>query len=196
VSGQEPAAALTVVRSILADMRYNTRKPDLPAGYTHSWKPEQWAAEIEKYLPALPATAPPAERGDDVTATVSELRSGEENDGVLESTDLYVRGRGLSLLVNVDVSGGATYSLTVDRQQRQRGYIMKAAPPTEKAPDIVKALELVAEARAILASAATADRKDACGAMCPLTNARCELPAGHENHRGPYEQGIVQWPRK
>jgi hypothetical protein len=154
VSGQEQDAvlALTVVRSILADMRFNTRKPDLPSGYTHSWKPEQWAAEIEKYLPAL-AAAPAVLEWVRKVAAIPICSDAGESGRCCTDSGPYC---GVHLFDDY----------------------------------------LVEEARAILASAATADRKDACGAICPLTNARCELPAGHENHRGPYEHGIVQWPRK
>ena len=57
-----------------------------------------------------------------VSCRVSELRQGEENDGPLDSTDLFLEGRGISLLVNVSAPGKATYSLLVDRK-RQSGYI-------------------------------------------------------------------------
>jgi hypothetical protein len=62
----------------------------------------------------------------DVTATVSEIRSGEENERPIESADLYVEGRGLSLVVTVTAHGVATYSLVVDGQSRQSGFITKS----------------------------------------------------------------------
>ena len=58
-----------------------------------------------------------------VTATVSALRHGEDGDGTMESTDLYVKGRGIALLVNVAAGHQATYSLIVDGQERQSGTI-------------------------------------------------------------------------
>lgn len=64
-----------------------------------------------------------------ITCAVSEIRQGEENDGQLESTDLYIRGRGLSLLVNVTVEGEATYTFIADGQERQSGTLREPDAP-------------------------------------------------------------------
>jgi hypothetical protein len=68
-----------------------------------------------------------------VIASVSDLRAGEENDGPLESTDLWVHGRGISLLVNVRAGGSTTYSLIVDGQTESGGYVGAAASSVEPA---------------------------------------------------------------
>lgn len=58
-----------------------------------------------------------------VTANVTEIRAGEANDGPLESTDLYISGRGISLLINVKAGAVFTYSLTVDGEDRSYGTV-------------------------------------------------------------------------
>lgn len=61
---------------------------------------------------------------DDVTIDVSPIRSGEENDGALQSTDLFVEGRGISLLINITKNGVLTYCLSVDRQRQSVGTMI------------------------------------------------------------------------
>jgi len=76
---------------------------------------------------------PDGRREEPVRVAISELRAGEENDGPLESTDLFLEGRGISLLVNVEVGGRATYSLSSDGQPVSNGWI--AGPDGRRAPD-------------------------------------------------------------
>ena len=80
---------------------------------------EQAQAEIVTLKAAL------AER---FLLSVSEIREGEDNSGPLESTDLYLRGRGLSLLVNAEAGSKLTYALGVDGQHVEGGTI---GVPTE-----------------------------------------------------------------
>jgi hypothetical protein len=65
----------------------------------------------------------------DVSASLSELHEynpeDEEFTGPLESMDLFVEGRGIRLLVNVTLTGVATYSLSVDGVRHSGGYITK-----------------------------------------------------------------------
>ena len=59
---------------------------------------------------------------------VSELREGEENDGPLQSTDLHLEGRGISLLCNVTAGQRFTYSLIVDGNKVESGTVGASAP--------------------------------------------------------------------
>lgn len=70
--------------------------------------------------------------------TVSELRAGEENDGPLESTDLFLDGRGISLLCNVLAGQQFTYSLSVDGKRIQGGTVGPAAPAEAVRPLIAR----------------------------------------------------------
>ena len=54
---------------------------------------------------------------------VSGLRGGEDNSGPLESTDLFLEGRGVSLLINVEAGQSFTYSLSVDGQTVRYGSV-------------------------------------------------------------------------
>ena len=58
-----------------------------------------------------------------VTADVSEIRGGEEHDGPLESMDLSVVGRGVSLLVNMPAGSRLTYALSVDGRPQASGTV-------------------------------------------------------------------------
>lgn len=58
-----------------------------------------------------------------VKAYVSPIRGGDENDGPLESTDLYIVGRGISILCNVPAGQGFTYSMLVDHEPGQSGWV-------------------------------------------------------------------------
>jgi hypothetical protein len=62
-----------------------------------------------------------------VKCFVSELRAGEENDGRLESTDLFIQGRGVQLLCNVPAGQGFTYSLIVDSEPTHGGWVGQEA---------------------------------------------------------------------
>ena len=72
---------------------------------------------------ALLREAADALRAAPVTATVSPIREGDENDGKLESTDLFVRGRGIALLCNVTAGQAFTYSLIVDGAPQASGWV-------------------------------------------------------------------------
>lgn len=61
--------------------------------------------------------------------SVSEIREGEANDGELLSTDLLVQYRGLSVLVNVDVKGNASYSLKSGKAQKHALFVKALAQP-------------------------------------------------------------------
>lgn len=72
-----------------------------------------------------------------VTAYVSEIREGETNEGALKSTDLYVAGRGISLLVNVEAGESFTYSLGVDGGERRSGTVgTRSVAPASEAPEV------------------------------------------------------------
>ncbi len=58
-----------------------------------------------------------------VHVAVSPIHTEEDNTGSLESTDLFVTGRGVSLLVNMTVEGELTYSLGVDGLPTQSGTV-------------------------------------------------------------------------
>lgn len=79
---------------------------------------------------AVDPRAPSGVADPPVTATVSEIREGDENDGPLQSVDLYVRGRGIGLLVNVGKT--VTYSLGVDGKTQQSGTVAGVADPPLK----------------------------------------------------------------
>ncbi len=71
----------------------------------------------------METTLQPGWKSPEVSCSVVAINEGEDNDGPLESTDLFLTGRGISLLVNVTVSGVVTYSLGVDGVPTQHGYI-------------------------------------------------------------------------
>jgi hypothetical protein len=65
----------------------------------------------------------------DVSTTVSEIRDGEANDGALLSTDLFIEGRGMSVLVNATIHGEVTFTVSVDGVRRKSGTLRSALPP-------------------------------------------------------------------
>jgi hypothetical protein len=71
----------------------------------------------------------------DVSATVSEIRDGEANDGALLSTDLFIEGRGMSVLVNATIHGEVTFTVSVDGVRRKSGTL-RAALPRAPEPDL------------------------------------------------------------
>ena len=74
--------------------------------------------ELKRQLDALASSGTPP-----VTADVSEIRGGEEHDGPLESMDLFVVGRGVSLLANVPAGSRLTYALSVDGRPQASGTV-------------------------------------------------------------------------
>lgn len=62
------------------------------------------------------------------TISIGEIREGEENDGDLESTDLFLEGRGIALLINVLAGESCTFSLHVDGMPKQRGTVGRKTP--------------------------------------------------------------------
>jgi hypothetical protein len=73
-------------------------------------------------------------RGADVVPprlTVSELRKGEENDGPLQSTDIFLEWGGMSLLVNIPAGSSATYSLVSGYAPTQTGWVLSAPVPIQ-----------------------------------------------------------------
>lgn len=58
-----------------------------------------------------------------MTCRVSPIYAGEDGDGNLESTDLFIAGRGISLLCNVPAGQGFTYTLIVDHQPVGAGWV-------------------------------------------------------------------------
>jgi hypothetical protein len=76
----------------------------------------------------------------DVSATVSEIRDGEANDGALLSTDLFIEGRGMSVLVNATIHGEVTFTVSVDGVRRKSGTL-RAALPRAPEPDLLKKWE-------------------------------------------------------
>lgn len=56
------------------------------------------------------------------TVTTGEVRDAE-NGGPLESTDLHLEGRGVSLLINVKAGAQFTYALRVDDELVQHGTV-------------------------------------------------------------------------
>lgn len=81
-------------------------------------------AEAREKLEAAEARADLLQR-ERVSASVSEIREGEDNTGELDSVDLYVAGRGISLLVNVTAqTREVTYSLGVNGVHQQAATIL------------------------------------------------------------------------
>lgn len=87
----------------------------------------------------MPLPDPPALRGQrrqaqaprteaPVNVNVSDIHEGEECDGPLESTDLYVTGRGMDLLVNIPVGSQATFAVVVDSKPVHNGAIGTRQP--------------------------------------------------------------------
>lgn len=76
-------------------------------------------SELEAISVLQGEAAPPP----DVTCDVSPIHGEEDGTGPLESTDLFLQGRGISLLCNVEAGQRFTYSLDVDKQQKQRGVV-------------------------------------------------------------------------
>jgi hypothetical protein len=82
---------------------------------------------------AVAALASPAARREDpVSVSVTELRDHEVDNSPVESVDLFLRGRGISLLVNVPAGSEASYSYEVEGQDKGRG-LLQPAKPTEDA---------------------------------------------------------------
>jgi hypothetical protein len=70
-----------------------------------------------------------------IEATVAEIHKGEDGDGPLESTDLWVRGRGIGLLLNVLAWQQFTYSLRVDGKHQAGGTVgQQASREQEREP--------------------------------------------------------------
>lgn len=61
------------------------------------------------------------ERGSEPSVTVSPIHAGEEGDGPLLSTDVFLEGRGITLLVNVRAGDQCTYALSVDGVSTKHG---------------------------------------------------------------------------
>lgn len=62
-----------------------------------------------------------------VLCEVDELRAGEMNDGELDSRDLLIEGRGITVLINSG-DGTTTYSLRVDGKMQGSGLLWKRQP--------------------------------------------------------------------
>ena len=58
-----------------------------------------------------------------VSCNVSSIYRDEDGGGPVESSDLYVRGRGISLLINVPAGSTLTYCLSVDGTIQNSGLI-------------------------------------------------------------------------
>jgi hypothetical protein len=69
----------------------------------------------------------------EVRCAVSPIRAGEENEGPLQSTDLFLEGRGIILLVNVLAGQQFTYSLHVDGAEQQSSGAVGEPPAAEEA---------------------------------------------------------------
>jgi hypothetical protein len=91
------------------------------------------AASLIRDLREALASAPPSPP----RLRVSELREGEENDGALESTDLFLEGDGWSLLVNIPAGSHATYTLCTGGRCEQSGEVEGAAPPAGEAEQCI-----------------------------------------------------------
>lgn len=63
------------------------------------------------------------EKSLDTSFDVTALRSGDGPDGPVESHDLFLRGRGLALLINVPTGSRAFYSLIIDGKPTHTGTI-------------------------------------------------------------------------
>jgi hypothetical protein len=58
-----------------------------------------------------------------VTFDITPIHQGEEDDGPLMSTDVFLKGRGISLLINITIHGEVTYALGIDGNERIGGTI-------------------------------------------------------------------------
>lgn len=116
---------VTVVEVLIRDLLQEVR--DLRASQKKlTIERDEAKAQFDRHVEWAAAEAHQEAHHGIVTATVSELRDGEENDGPLQSHDLFIEGRGISLLVNVPAGSVATYSLSVDKQRQQSGTIGEA----------------------------------------------------------------------
>jgi hypothetical protein len=92
-------------------------------------------SQVEKWVEALAAGRSALPPPPTVSVTVSEIRDGEENDGPLLSTDLFIEGRGMSALVNATIHGEVTFVVSVDGVRLKSGTL-RAALPRAPEPDL------------------------------------------------------------
>lgn len=102
--------------------------PDEIQGFCHNLPQtvpvEEFAAGCAAYQRQLYGCAPDADQlAEPVSCTVTPIYAGEEGDGPLVSTDLFLRGRGVSLLVNLPAGSRGTYACRIDTMPTVAGKL-------------------------------------------------------------------------